>query len=167
MAVQVRLRAYKKTEVMLKTIKLLLIGILGFFLVETLFYTYLIKTKNLDFSITTVYKVFPVLLIHEDVTSFSSNDIIPQALSFGFVIVLNKEYDKDYLLHELTHAKQYYRYCMLSPLLYTFNQQYRVLFEYEAYMSENNKLSDEEFIEYMHKFYDITLSKNDIHQIIN
>lgn len=151
---------------MFKTIKLIFIGIIGFFLIETIFYICLIKTKNLDYNVTTVYKIFPVLLIYEDVSSFSFNTITPQALSFGFVVVLNKKYDKDYLLHELTHVKQYYRYCMLAPLLYTFNQKYRVIFEYEAYMSESNRFLDEEFIDHMYKFYNITLSKNDIYVII-
>ena len=120
---------------MLKTIKLLLIGILGFFLVETLFYTYFIKANNLKYDLTTVYNVLPVLIIYDNIETFSRHKDVPEALNFGFVIVVNKNSNKDFLIHELTHAKQYYRYCLMAPVLYALVQRFRVLFEYEAYMS--------------------------------
>jgi len=149
-----------------KITELFLIGVVSFFLVEAIFYSCFIKIKNLDYSITTVYKVLPVLIIYDNVESFSFKAEAPEALSFGFTIVLNKNYGKDELTHELVHAKQYYRYCLMSPLLYVISQKHRVAFEYEAYMSETKKISNEEFVDHMYNYYDITLDKKDIHKII-
>lgn len=149
-----------------KITELLLIGVVSFFLIEAIFYSCFIKIKNLDYNITTVYKVLPVLIIYGNVDSYSFNTETPEALSFGFTIVLNKNYGKDELTHELVHAKQYYRYCLMSPLLYIISQKYRVAFEYEAYMSETKRISNEEFVDHMYNYYDITLDKKDIYKIM-
>ena len=70
------------------------------------------------------------------------------------------------MLHELTHVKQFYRYCGLNTFLYFNFQKYRIQFEYEAYMVELDKISNDEFVKHMHNFYDITLTSDEIYNVI-
>ncbi|MBV5346767.1 hypothetical protein JZU46_00855 [bacterium] len=112
--------------------------------------------------------VFLIVYDTKKIFLYTDNVEEPLASSFGPIVVLNRaNTNKDLLLHELTHIRQFYSYGLaVQALAYQFSQKFRVLFEYEAYSAEETKLSTAEFVDYMHKYYNISLTDEEILRII-
>lgn len=154
-----------------KIVTSILLGVVtGIFLIIST-YNIVASYNNLKTTLTTVYGVLPVLVIDDTEGYFldtKPDEVSAQAGSMGPVVAIYaKDTYADSLAHELTHVKQFYRYGLFfSTPLYFNSQKHRVKFEYEAYMSENTKLSKEEFIEYMRSYYNISLTNKEIYSII-
>ena len=159
-------------KILIKILKLFILGyVLG---ISVIIGTY----KSISFftntktELTTVYKILPVLIIYDNAGIFvlekNKKDKSPIGGSAGPVVfIYDKHVDRDLLNHELVHIQQFYKYLGISSYLYNCIQKYRVSFEYEAYSAEINRISDKEFVEYMHDYYDITLTDLEIKNIIN
>ena len=155
----------------MRLLKLVLCSVIAGVILIISFYKIAALNNGLKSELTTVYGILPVLIIIDTKRVFLDTlpgDTPAQGGSFGPVVALyNIDEAKDTLLHELAHVRQFYRYGLfLSTPLYFNSQRYRVKFEYEAYMAEKNKLSDEEFIVHMRNYYDISLTDKEICTII-
>lgn len=59
-------------------------------------------------------------------------------ISYGPFIFIKKQFKTDVALleHEITHAKQFYRYPIVAPFLYKFWAKWRYKMELEAYKKQ-------------------------------
>lgn len=139
-------------------------------------YTGVAICNDLDYSFTFVYGVCPVLQIKD-----AGNVLLPEphpggdfdtpAGNYGPVVVVDEQCweDKSFLLHELAHVQQRYRWFFLGfHLLYMNSEQQRIFFEYEAYRAENVGVSNREIaLQLSMEIYGNGLSQDQILQIIN
>lgn len=79
-----------------------------------------------------VYKVLPAFIFYTD---FLMKDWAAGMATGPFIRIRpTHKQDRALLVHELTHAKQFYRYLGIGyAVLYTFSKRFRLKMEVEAY----------------------------------
>lgn len=127
--------------------------------------------KGLDYKYTFVYKICPALVIKDPTSKMIFDNIngIPVGVQVGPVVILGDTYGEDdsVLMHELTHIKQGHRTLFVGhAFMYKTSAKYRLLAEYEAYVSEKGRFRDEIIIEILYENYNLNLTKEQITTII-
>ncbi len=138
-------------------------------------YSAIAQYNNLNYKLTSVYKICPVLII-EDVNNILLllEDIDNSSEGFlggriGPIVVLYEEgrEDENVLIHELTHAKQAYKkFFILDEIMYRTNSEYRLLAEYEAFKSEKNPFRENLIVDILHMDYNLDMTRQEIIDII-
>lgn len=128
--------------------------------------------NNLEYNVSFVYKILPVLIVKDTGVFISKENqqlFDVAACSTGPVIIMTPGcwQDTDILNHELCHAKQSYRGLFIIHTLKNYlSVKHRVLYEYEAYNVEKFPPTKEEFIDIMSSSLYGSSTKLQIEQVL-
>jgi hypothetical protein len=95
---------------------------------------YTISALSANMDVKHVYKICPVFIVYTN-KILKDNEIAACKNIFVFIRPELKN-DERVLKHELTHAKQSYRYCFTTWIFMNISDEYLARFEAEAYATE-------------------------------